>query len=177
MADLAILPNTKCCNRCRQYLPFESFAKNNANKDRLSSHCRDCDKISQEKTKRKTVQSRLDYGRKYQAEKRKDFNYRIKMLINSSKQRASKKGIQHDITVEDIKQIFPIDNKCPIFGIDLCFNSSGFIDNSPTIDKINPNLGYTKDNVQIISWRANRLKSDASIEELEMILAYLKQGQ
>lgn len=176
MANLAILPNTKCCNRCRKYLPFDMFNKNSANKDKLSSHCKVCDKISQEKTKRKTVQQRLDYGRKYQAEKRKDFNYRIKMLVNASKQRARLKGIEHNITVEDVLELYPVDGKCPVFGITLEFGNAGFRDNSPSIDKIDPNLGYTKDNIQIISWRANRLKVDATIEELELLLAYLKQG-
>ena len=55
MSNLAILPNTKCCNRCRNYLPFDMFSKNSTNKDKLSSHCKTCDKISQDKSKRKTT--------------------------------------------------------------------------------------------------------------------------
>lgn len=42
---------------------------------------------------------------------------------------------------------------------------------------MNPKGGYTLDNVQVISWRANRLKVDASINELEMLIAFMKQGE
>jgi hypothetical protein len=152
------------------------FNVNNAKQDKMSPHCKDCDKLSQEKTKRKTVQKRLDYSREYQAEKRKDFTYRIKMLVNASKQRAKEKGIEHSITVQDVLNEYPIDGICPVLGIKLEFGTAGFRDNSPSIDKIDPKLGYTKDNIQILSWRANRLKVDATIEELELLIAYLKQG-
>ena len=40
---------------------------------------------------------------------------------------------------------------------------------SPTrrnADRIEPSKGYTKDNVKIISTRANRIKSDANAEEV-----------
>ena len=43
-------------------------------------------------------------------------------------------------------------------------------DNSPTLDKIIPSLGYVSGNIWIISHRANTIKSDASIDEL-LILA------
>jgi len=42
------------------------------------------------------------------------------------------------------------------------------------IDKIKPNLGYVKGNVRVICWRANRLKSDATLDELLSIVDYVK---
>jgi hypothetical protein len=176
VSNLALLPTTKCCNRCKQYLPFSLFSKNSANNDKLSSHCKDCDKISQEKQRRKSPEKQLALHRKYQKEKRKDFNYRLQMLITASKQRASKKQIEHCITVEDLKEIYPQDGCCPVFGFKLEFGDAGFRDHSPSVDRIDSTKGYTKDNIQILSWRANRLKVDATIEELEMLIAYLKQG-
>lgn len=98
------------------------------------------------------------------------------MLVNASKQRAVKNNIEHSITLEDLKELYPKDGKCPVFGFDLEFGDAGFRDASPSVDKIDPTKGYTKDNIQIISWKANRLKTDASIEELEMILSFMKQG-
>ena len=45
---------------------------------------------------------------------------------------------------------------------------------SPTIDKLIPSLGYTKGNVWVISRRANMIKSDATLEELELLVGNLK---
>lgn len=46
--------------------------------------------------------------------------------------------------------------------------------NSPTIDRINPKLGYIKGNVWVISNKANRFKNDATLEELELLVANLR---
>lgn len=178
MSNLALLPTTKCCNICRQYLPLDMFTKNNAiKKDRLSLYCKPCDAKKQEAKRRKSPEKLLDYGRKYQAKRRENPEYRLQMLLNASKQRATLKNIEHTLTLEQLKSIYPPDNKCPVFGTELKFGNAGFRDHSPSIDKIDPSKGYTLDNVQIISWRANRLKADASINELQMLLAFMTQGE
>jgi hypothetical protein len=177
VANVALLPTTKCCNRCKQYLPFNLFSKNSANKDRLSSHCKECDQKYQESKRRKSPEKQLEYGRQYQQKRRTNFDFRLKSLVTASKQRAIQKGLEHNITVEDIKEIYPKDGCCPVFGFKLEFGSAGFRDCSPSIDRIDPSKGYVKENIQILSWRANRLKVDATIEELEMLLSYLKQGE
>jgi hypothetical protein len=161
---------------CKVEKFLTEFSKNVSAKDGLQYRCRSCDKDYQTKRRIENYETNLDYGRKYQAKRRQNFEYRLKMLINASKQRAKNKNRQHEITVEDIKSIYPVDGKCPIFGIDLVFGDSGFRENSPSIDRIDSTKGYTVDNIQIISWKANRIKSYATVEELEMIVAYMKQG-
>jgi hypothetical protein len=47
-------------------------------------------------------------------------------------------------------------------------------DNSITLDKIDPKLGYAAGNVALISWRANRLKSNATPDELQQLADYAK---
>ena len=42
--------------------------------------------------------------------------------------------------------------------------------NSPSVDRIDPKKGYTPDNIRVISWRANSLKSDASLKELQVLV-------
>lgn len=37
-----------------------------------------------------------------------------------------------------------------------------------SIDQINPHLGYTKENIQLVCMAVNQMKSDMSIEELYM---------
>ena len=177
MSNLAVLPSTKQCNNCKQYLPFSEFSKNSALKDKLSLYCQRCDKEKQEAKRRKSPEKQLAYARKYQAKRRENLEYRLQMLINASKQRAVLKNIEHTLTLNQLKSIYPIDNKCPVFGTELKFGDAGFRDNSPSIDKIDPAKGYTLDNVQVISWRANRVKADATVQELEMLLSFMKQGE
>jgi hypothetical protein len=45
-------------------------------------------------------------------------------------------------------------------------------DKKPTLDRINNDEGYIRGNVAIISFRANRIKSDASADELQAIANY-----
>lgn len=58
---------------------------------------------------------------------------------------------------------------CPVLDIPLDFSSGTPTDNSPTLDRVVPAMGYVKGNVLIVSMRANRIKSDASVDELQRI--------
>jgi hypothetical protein len=51
----------------------------------------------------------------------------------------------------------------------------GFVNDSPSIDRLDSSLGYVKGNVKIICWRANRVKSDATVEELRAILNFMEE--
>ena len=177
MSHLALVFSGKECKKCKSVLDFSNFTKNKAAKDGLQTVCRSCDNIRQQKRRIDNKDQMLQYSRNYQENRRKDFNYRLQMLLNASKQRAETKGREHTITLQDIKNKYPKDGKCPIFGFNLEFNSSGFRDTSPSIDRIDSTKGYTIDNIQIISWKANSIKRNASLEELVLLVNYLKQGE
>jgi hypothetical protein len=74
-----------------------------------------------------------------------------------------------------------IPTHCPVLGIPLVFGNvdKGYShhasEGSPSIDRIDPEGGYVKGNVVIVSWRANRIKGNASIQELIKIADYYKQ--
>lgn len=178
MSNLAVVSSSvKCCNKCKEYLPFSLFSKNIANLDKLSAHCKECDKKIQTAKRRKSPEKVLSYSREYQKKKRESFDYRLQMLLNASKQRATKKNLEHTITIKDLKEFYPVNGNCPVFGFKLNFGTAGFRDHSPSIDRIDSSKGYTKDNIQIISWKANRIKGFATIKELDLLLSYLKQGE
>jgi hypothetical protein len=93
--------------------------------------------------------------------------------------RAAKSGVPFDLAVTDLSQNGELPSVCPVLGIPLDVGqdeAGGATDNSPSIDQIIPGGGYIPGNVRIISWKANRLKSNATIEDLEAILAYMKKG-
>lgn len=101
----------------------------------------------------------------YRRQWRKD-NPESKMLRETRK-RASREKISFNLDREDIY----IPTHCPVLGMPLDF---GIKDSYPTLDRIIPEEGYTKGNVKVISFRANRLKSDASLVELKMLVRYVK---
>ena len=47
--------------------------------------------------------------------------------------------------------------------------------NSPSLDRLDNNKGYTKENISVISYKANRIKNDASFEEIEKLYLWLKE--
>jgi hypothetical protein len=66
---------------------------------------------------------------------------------------------------------------CPILGIELNYYAENREEGSPSFDRINSSLGYDSGNVMIVSWRANRIKNDGTIEEHEKIASFLKSLQ
>ena len=89
-----------------------------------------------------------------------------------SKRRARKKGFEHTITYADIN----IPTHCPLLGIPLfrAEGQDGSRSNSPSLDRIDSSRGYTPDNVWVISNKANSIKSNATLEELEQLASGLR---
>lgn len=84
-------------------------------------------------------------------------------LWSTVKYRAKKESIPFNLDIEDIV----IPTHCPYLGIELTTEKgNGHADNLMSVDKIVPSLGYVKGNVEVISYKANRMKNDASIKEL-----------
>ncbi len=61
-----------------------------------------------------------------------------------------------------------------VFGLNKHVGEGKLYDDSPSLDKIIPKLGYVKGNVWVVSNKANRIKSNATIEELELLVKNLK---
>ncbi len=87
----------------------------------------------------------------------------ITRMWQGAKQRAKKKGIAFDITKEDIV----IPETCPILGISIVFGAKGNPRrHSPSLDRKDNSIGYTKDNIQVISNLANSMKNAGTPEDL-----------
>jgi hypothetical protein len=99
----------------------------------------------------------------------------IKLIYNRLKMSAKKRNISFDLEVTDLYELsYPI--TCPILNIPLKFNRGKAMDNSYSIDRKDSSLGYSKDNICVISWKANRLKNNASESDLQLIAEYYKES-
>ncbi len=89
---------------------------------------------------------------------------RQKYLFLSCRKRAQLENLPFDLVESDIV----IPEFCPILGIRLEFSEDNKNLNTPSVDKIIPELGYIKSNIMVISRKANMMKLNASIKELKL---------
>lgn len=87
---------------------------------------------------------------------------REKKILNRARSRAAKRGVPFELQERDIY----VPEFCPVFGTP--FN------NDESIDRMEPSRGYVPDNINIISLRANVVKGNATLEELEAVVAWMK---
>ena len=76
-----------------------------------------------------------------------------------------------EITAEDICNVWPKDNKCPIMGTEFRVGEPRM--DSPSLDRIDNNKGYTLDNIQIISNLANNMKQNATDDQLKLFAQWI----
>jgi hypothetical protein len=87
--------------------------------------------------------------------------------------RARIRGLPFNITKEDIQ----VPEFCPVLGIKLRPKQKRLAPDTPTVDRLDPTKGYVKGNVAVISWMANRIKSDCGDPAVfETIAAYIRRG-
>lgn len=176
----AIEGQTKTCSKCGEELPLEAFNKGNSLYGRRS-FCRECEKKIQNTPEKVARRRELELLRRQNPEyvkhrnskdrERKHSNEESykKNMLTSARQRAKQKNLEFNIDLSDI--ILP--EKCPLLGIKMSINSENK-NYSYSLDRIDSSKGYIKGNVWVISNRANTLKNNSTIEELEMLVTNLK---
>jgi len=138
-------------------VPVTSFSKKKPSPDGLDYSCKDCRRKQNHEIGDTTY-------KKWKAKNP------VKALFAGRKSDAKKRGIEFTITERDV--IIP--EVCPVLGIPIVASGGSRTNNSPSIDRIDNNKGYVPGNVVVISWRANMLKKDATIEELIKMANFYK---
>lgn len=92
-------------------------------------------------------------------------------LFRSAKARAKRDGLEFNISLLDV--IIP--KFCPVYNEPLVHlgEDRNFW---PTLDRIDSSRGYVKNNVRVISMKANTNKKNMSIDDLERLLSYMKES-
>ena len=132
------LKEFKICNKCNKELSFNKFRERKDtgwkyinNKFRYS-YCRECEK------------------KRFKEAYKKD---PIPQMLSNSKIRAKAKKLPHNITSDDIREVWPKDNICPVLKktFEMGFKSGKIKSMAPSLDKIIRSKGYTKGNIVAIS--------------------------
>ena len=91
--------------------------------------------------------------------------------LHNARARSKDKGLPKcNLTLEYLEQLH-VPVVCPVLGLKI---DSSKRETSLSLDRVIPSFGYVQGNVQFISMKANRMKQETSIEELELLLEYLK---
>ncbi len=92
-----------------------------------------------------------------------------KRMMAQVKSRCKQRNIFFDLVPEDIE----IPTHCPVLGIPLDKRDQN---HHPSLDRFDNSKGYTKDNVNVISFRANVLKKDGTMEEISLLYHWMKKN-
>ena len=92
------------------------------------------------------------------------------VLWHNASQRARVYGLPFDLKITDIV----VPERCPILGFKLVINYKHAGPDSPSLDRIDPALGYVVGNIQVVSHKANTIKSNATTDELRKVLAFME---
>lgn len=165
----------KICKICKQSLGEDCFNINKSKEDGLEIYCKECSKIKAQKAYKKGKDKYLTKNKERYSKNKEEilkscseYYKKLKstnpelLILRAAKHRAKVKNLPINITIEDIK----IPEFCPILKIKLEVSSEKASHNSPSLDKIIPELGYVKGNIQVISNLANTMKRDANFEQL-----------
>jgi hypothetical protein len=149
------IKNMKICYICKEEKEEKFFE---AKKGKTTEKCKTCKNSHQ-----------IEYYN------RKKFHFPFQNYLNSLKGRCKKNNIKCNLTAEHLENIWtPV---CPITNMHLVWEHDPKNDASAELDRLNPALGYVEGNVSWISRRANMLKANSTIEELEAVLSFLKRDR
>lgn len=166
----------KRCYKCGKTKEFSEFNKDKKGTYGLQGRCRDCDKEKNRKYRathkeyfkqkskelykpelnpERYANHRDDFLRR-RNEYAKSVKGRFVTLLYSAKTRAIKSGLEYNLDLDWLLELYKEQNKCCLLtGIELQFESHhGGKRNckpfSPSLDRINPKLGYTKENTRLV---------------------------
>jgi len=136
------------CGKCLNFKSTQEFSKSKNKKGGLQCHCKDCKSLLQAKSKL------TKRGRGAQ-------------LISTAKHSAKSKGLAMNLTID---WLLPKLERgvCERTGLKFDFHSNSRGKNrlAPSLDRIEPELGYVKGNVVLVIWQYNAAKITYSHEDL-----------
>ena len=98
--------------------------------------------------------------------------HRIGLTFGKIQKRAAEKQLPVNIDPDYLYDIYPKDGLCPILAVEMQFG--GDRNDSPSVDRLMPELGYVKGNVQWVSKIANSAKKDFTASELRILADWIE---
>lgn len=158
------LNDKKRCYKCKEWKSFENFSINKHVYGGYSKLCKDC--FSKEPSVKK--------GYKQKASKLKlDLETYLKYRIGNIRGSIKTKKRDTEVTISGTDLIDIYNNqkgKCYYSGIDIIHSPGTHAYNSISVDRLDPNKGYTKDNIVLCAFALNSFKGGLTEEEFKIFL-------
>ena len=160
----------KNCIKCSCELTDITWASDQ--KINYINKCRECIKV--EKREYNKEWNKKHPGKSAAATKRHKLKLRCEDPVRARaqsaysdcKKRAFKNNMMFDLTPNHVLQIMRETFTCPYLGVLLTFEQGEKQNSLASVDRIDSTKGYIKDNIQVISYLANLMKSHATDAEL-----------
>lgn len=133
----------KLCRICKDLKELKDFGIKKGNTDGRDSRCKPCKQ-----------ELHVQHG----------ILHPFNRLHVSKKAKCAFLNIPYNLDIKYLKALWV--GTCPVFELPLQLNEA-------QLDRLYPTLGYIKGNVNFLSVRANRLKSDANSDELRKIADWI----
>lgn len=146
----------KNCGRC-------GIEKNEKNSWKDQYYCKHCLK-----------ELKREWRNKWKSTSEGQRKITIDNLYSNAKTRAKRKNIEFSVTKNDISYLFG--ESCPIFGWEFILCSGKAYSESPSLDRKDNSIGYTKTNIRVISKKANAIKRDGNLKEFLAIQKYMQEN-
>lgn len=146
----------KTCSKCGQTKPYEMFFKDAGRNDGKTPQCKTC--MKQAADARRETGKEAEVQAEWRKRKKNDPTYRASRLLADATQRAKKNGLPIDIDLEWVSDRI-VQGYCEVtnlkFDLRPAVPARPF---TPSLDRIDPRKGYTKENTRVVCWVYNRAK-------------------
>lgn len=183
----------KKCPLCKEIKELSEFYQSAKYDGGYSPYCRGCTAIMNKK--HRNAERDREYKRKQYAENKEKYRGIARATSERLKEKdpakwrakkffdVSRDNVDADVTKDYLEQLFRTTTHCQCCGKNLCLEykereSRAYRSNpdSPSVDRVNNQKGYTRSNIAIICWECNFRKTDLTIDDIEMMLAYIKKN-
>jgi hypothetical protein len=161
----------KKCGICKKTKKLSEFYLDRKRRDNCDIYCKSCHSINNKNYRKKTIR----YGNNWQKSI-------ISSVKNSSSLARLSEKYDKDFNLEAMSEITvnfltklkeKQNNKCNWFGVDIDFTRNNWL-RSPSLDRLDNDKGYTRDNVVLTCRSANLARNKSTVEEMNNFLSELK---
>jgi len=139
----------KTCFSCKDSFELSYFFKSKNTSDGLHSWCKQCCNKGNQKSRDKLYST---------------IEGRARVFLQNARKSAFARGNAFEIEVADIAEMWEIQKQiCAYSGKEMTLKPAQ--SNSVSIERIDSNIGYTKENTVLVCWAINRMKSDFHFDE------------